>query len=219
MHPLKSILATAALSCAALFSSGANAALILQIDDLSTAGVDLTLADGAIGDWLGAGAILYAGSPGSWNLSATTGLGNGWSSIFGIDLNSVSVSSAAGGTLRISLTETDLAYGSGGPISVTSLIGGTTQGTVAYASWLDDGNAAFGKDTLLFSGTGTGAFSAAGSTTVGVSNPFSMTLQVDITHAGFKSTSFDFAAQIPEPGSLALLGLGLVGLALTRRKR
>lgn len=221
MRSIKSLFSVISLSGMVLFSTGANASLILRLDDLSTAGVDVEIVDGAGGDWApGLGWVAHIGTAGSWAFNLTGGLGNGVSSIFGIDLGSISASSPAGGTLRISLTETDLSLGAGSPISVASLIGGTTQGTVTYNSWLDDGNLPFGMGSLLFSGSaGPGAFSAAGSTTVSMANPFSLTLQVDITHVGMKATSFDFAAQIPEPSTVALLGIGLLGLAVASRRK
>jgi hypothetical protein len=59
---------------------------------------------------------------------------------------------------------------------------------------------------------------------VSTSNPFSMTVELDIVGLdngkSLTNISFDFGVtEIPEPMSLALLGSGLVGLGLARRKR
>lgn len=217
----RSLIAVSAALLMGLVPLSSNATLTLTLDDLSTVGTDVTLVDDAIGDWWsGNGVVMHVGSAGGWFLNATTGLGVGMSDIWGIDLNTVSVSSRSGGTLRISLTETDLTYGSGGPLSITSAIGGTTQGTVAYAAYADDGNVAFGQTTQLFTGTTGGfAFSHQNSTTLNLSNPFSLTLVADITHDGSKTTSFDFASQVPEPTSVALFALGLLGAGASARRR
>jgi hypothetical protein len=158
---------------------------------------------------------------GTWALDVTTGLGNGWSAIFGIDLNSIAASSQAGGTLRITFTETNLNAGfPAGPLSITSAIGGTTQGTVTYKSWFDDSNVAFGQSELLFSGAASSLAFADGATkVVNASDPFSLTLQVDVTHVGAKTTSFDFSASVPEPTSVALLGVALLGAGVATRRR
>jgi ABC-type transport system substrate-binding protein len=118
---LRNILAAAAAAtCLAAAPMAANATLTLTVDDLSTVGVDVTIVDP------GAGPAIHVGPVGTWAINGTIGIGNGFSSIFGIDLNSLSISSSGGGTLRLSLTETDLSLGLPGPVGFSSLIGGTT---------------------------------------------------------------------------------------------
>jgi len=221
MKLLKTVAAAALLAAAPLMS---HAALVMTLDDLSTAGVDRVIVgvDGPDFDW-----ATFPGSVGTWALTVTTGLGNGSSNIFGIDLNSIAASSSAGGTLRITLTETDLSLGAnGGPVTVNSAIGGTTQGTVAYSSWLDDANSALnvanptGQGTLLFTGSSSNmAFAASGTGTTLASDPFAMTLQVDIMHTGRATSSFDFAASVPEPSILALLSVAMLGAGFAARRR
>jgi len=225
MNFTKSLLAVATASLLALAPLSSNASLILTIDDLATVGTDVTLADGALNDFAAMGGVVtFVGAAGTWMLSVTTGQSVGVTSNWALDLNTISISSVGGGTLRVSLTETDLTYGSGsGPLSISSNIGGTSFGTVSYASYADDGNTAFGKSTLLFSGSATpggGAFADGNSAQFSRTDPFSLTLTADITHRGSATTSFDFDAHVPEPGTLALLSVALLGAgAATRRRR
>jgi len=108
---------------------------------------------------------------------------------------------------------------------ITSLsinIGGTTQGTVWSALYGGSDNT---LGTLAgpiasigpFSG---GAFSgaSAGAAVGSVANPYALTYEVHIKHAGAGLTTGD-GHVIPEPGMLALLGLGLAGLAQARRRK
>lgn len=211
----KPLLAAVSAAVMAAASMSAHAGLIMTIDDLSTAGVDVTVPGFGSPE-----TAFYFGAVGTWSLNVSTGLGNGWSSVFGIDLNSLTASSAAGGTLVIKLTQTDLNFGGApGPLGVNAAIGGVTQGTISYESWIDDANAAFGHGVQILSGTSTGAFSDAGWAEPSVSDPFSMTLEVTITHSGKKNTSFNFESTVPEPGSLALAGLALLGLAVAGRRK
>ncbi len=223
MKFLKKVVAAASVALMAAVPMAAHAGLTLTVDDLATAGVDVVLNDAdAINAF-----ILQSGPVGSWAMSVAVGSGNGWSSIFGIDLTSFAASSNAGGTLRITLTETGLTMGAnGGPVAVNSFIGGTTQGTIAFSSWLDDANRSLnvadpaGQGTLLFSGSSSGAsFDARGQGTTLASDPFAMTLQVDITHTGRQTSSFDFQATVPEPGTLGLLSVALLGAGFAARRR
>lgn len=223
MKLLKTLVAAASVALMAALPATSHATLTLTVDDLSTAGVDVVLNDAAAINAF----LLQSGAVGSWSMSVAAGSGNGWSSIFGIDLTSFAASSNAGGTLRITLTETGLTLGAnGGPVTVNSAIGGTTQGVVSYSSWLDDANNPLnvanptGQGTLLFSGSSSSmAFAATGQGTTLASDPFAMTLQVDITHTARATTSFDFSATVPEPGTLALLSVALLGAGFAARRR
>ena len=159
---------------------------------------------------------------GPWIVNVTTGLGDILLGLGHIDLNSVNVSSGTGGHLTLTLTETGINFATGsGLLSMLDFIGGTL-GTAAgnHIDWIArlDGVAGCGG---TFSGGGPFSnspgcnFSAA---VADLSN-FSMQLQVDIYHVGRQSSSFDNELLIPEPGTLFLLGAGLIGLAGLRRRK
>jgi len=197
----------------------------------------LSLDDGAgnsvlLGDANGDGLIAYTGSLGVWNLSVTTGVSKPF--LGGVmepmlDLNSISASTASGGTLTIMLTDTDFQ-----PVPTwtsTSLIsgfGGTTDGTVWLDQILDEGNAEFaglGDAELsvslgpLTGGIG-GSFSDGGIACGPlVSGPFSLTEIAVIKHTEAGLTSFDATSTVvPVPGAvlLGMLGLGAVGIKLRK---
>ena len=217
---MKKFLNTIAAAGAVLLgavSMSAHAGLVMMIDDLSTVGIDY-ISPTISNDSPLAGPIVFSSA--NWAFSATTGVGNGLSSVFGIDLNSIAASSNLGGTLRISLTQTDLNFGAdGGPLNVFAGIGGTTQGSISYSAWVDDANAAFGHGQQIFSGLSSGVFSDSGGVITTASDPFSLTLQVEINHVGKKLTSFDFGAGVPEPSSLALISVTLLGAGFAARRR
>ena len=98
-------------------TSLANAGFVLTLDDLSTAGVDVTVTD-ADAD----GVVNYNGAVGSFNINVTTGISKPALPDGTMDLNSVNVS-GGDGQLQIMLTDT----GFTGPVGgFTSSIGGTT---------------------------------------------------------------------------------------------
>lgn len=197
--------------------TSAQATLILSISDGTDTETVTDLDDN--------GAVLYIGSIGDWILNITIGVADpyiGDNNSSRLDLSSLNVtgSSESGGSLYISLTDTD----NNVPIGDTGFsidVGGTTGGSISFQSYVDSGNTPFGTGTLLYD-TGIlsgGAFSTTGNGSVTVDGPYSITTIATIVHGdGWSLTGFNHGVEIPEPGSLALLGIGLLGLAFGIRR-
>ena len=127
-----------------------------------------------------------------------------------MDLNSVDVSTGQGGTLTIAFS--NLFNGPFNPGAVNTMMSATTAGTIKFQTLLDG---------VVINNTGPlgpGAVSATASSGF-ASSAGLLEVKAIINHKGAGTTSFDVFAQVPEPGTMLLAGLGLAGLGLFGRRR
>lgn len=219
----KKVLAGLALATVFGFSAQqTDAALIVELENGAST---VTVTDNGVGDSDPTlGSVTYVGSVGVFDINVTTGIskplvGSATEPI--LTLNSVNTSSTAAGTLKVRMTATDFTGPVGAGLAAPLDFGGTTNGTAALDAYVDSSNAAFGMATPAGSlgAFGPGPFDDSSASIVSATGPYSATLEATIVHAApLDITSFGGQLRVvPEPGSLALIGLG--ALLVGRRRR
>ncbi|MFM9882801.1 MAG: PEP-CTERM sorting domain-containing protein [Burkholderiales bacterium] len=221
--------------CATILACGAMTAkaAVITIDDLSTPGVDLTIADGGLLDIFGSttGLVGWAGTLGIWAGSIAFGTSNSLdvpAQAPELHLTASGYSTGAG-SLVISFSDNGF-VGTGALTTFVSGVGGSNNpgGTASFSTYMDTANNLFGTtgptSTLLFGANGlSGAdFSAGDNTNVMMPNTsaYSLTLTTTLTHTQRGTSSADGTLRVPEPGTLSLLGALLVagGFVSSRRR-
>jgi hypothetical protein len=228
----RKIILTSCLICLSILFGiqSVHAAASIKISD----GINtpIVIADGSGSDSNAAtGVITWIGSIGVFDINVTTGSTKpvlGSATLPELDLNNLSINSTGSGNLWVEFSDTGF-----GPLppsysSFITTVGGTSDDTTEFFSYVDASNTLFGTATQVgnlgpyVAGQDNDPFSGVTSGSASPSSPFSMTSVAKITHGSDgMNTSFNLnVVVVPEPlsSSLFIVGAATLGFRRFRKK-
>lgn len=223
MKNLTTLFLTAAIALSSLaIATPADAALKLRITDLDAPGSTVTIEDQSALDSIAAeGSVNHFFSNTNWSVVVSTVFSKPLASLPELMHLNVAVFSNNAGRIKVEATDTNFGAFDTPSIFMTDIsINGATVDASTHINTSNiefDITGAGAKQLHQYNG-GSGFDIKA--TYADAGSPFSLTMSTVITHVTAGATSFDYEARIPEPTSIALMGLGLlsIGLLSARRK-
>ncbi|MDD2900211.1 MAG: PEP-CTERM sorting domain-containing protein [Desulfuromonadaceae bacterium] len=181
----------------------------------------VTILDGGSGDISSTtGIVAWAGNLGNFmfNIAAgSTAPAIGSAADPQMHLTGYANSGASAGTFTVKFSSTDfgpMGNGLNGFISAMNGAGGVQSLDVFY----DAGNALFATTTQIANINTINTFDIYNG--IPASNPFSLTMIATMTVNPYSAASFDnTVAPVPEPGTMMLLGMGMLGMAVYGKRR